>query len=494
MKNLIKYRFLLCSCLLLLFTSCEDILTEEPTSFLTPGTFPSNEKDAIAATNAAYSRLYSSIISFYYAFTPSDIAFQGRHNTRPVSYFTNLNSLNGDAVVMWQRNYQGIARANTVIDLVPSVEMNTDLRSRLVAEANFLRAFYYFELVRVYGGVPIIDHVLSGPDELIGVTRNTVDEVYALIQQDLTDAIGGLPGSYSDNEKGRATKWAAMAMLAKVHMTRGNFQAANDLLQQIVSSGEFGLVADYELLFGEQAEHQLFPDKDGNLVNENIFDIQWKQDERGDFVQNWVGSRDLEVGGTTALGGGWENMLPTVDLEAMFEEGDKRKAVSFVTEINGNLLESPRTPGAGPITGKYLNPGGTPPKTNNGGQNTYLYRYADILLLRAEAENEVNGPANAYAFINQVRERAGLAPLSGLDQEGLRQAIRRERAVELSFEGHRKYDLLRWGVFVETIRNTVDPNMEIPRANVQEFHVLMPVPQREIDISAGSLVQNPGYN
>lgn len=492
MKNIIKFPIIFLS-MLVLFASCQDILTEEPTSFLTPGTFPANEKDAIAATNAAYSRLYGSIISFYYAFTPSDIAFQGRHNTRPVSYFTNLTSLNGDAVVMWQENYQGIARANTVIELVPAVEMDTELRSRLVGEAQFLRAFYYFELVRVYGGVPIIDRVLSGPDELIGVTRNTVDEVYALIVQDLTAAIAALPDSYPDSDKGRATKWAAASMLAKVHMTRQNFSAANELLQQIIASGEFGLVADYNSLFGEQAEHRLMPDKNGNLVNENIFDIQWKQDERGDFVQNWVGSRDIEVGGTIALGGGWENMLPTVDLEGMFEAGDLRKSISYVTEINGNLLESPRTPGAGPITGKYLNASGTPPKTNNGGQNTYLYRYSDILLLRAEAENELNGPSNAYEFINLVRERAGLDPLSGLDQETLRQAIRRERAVELSFEGHRKYDLLRWGVFVETIRNTQEPAMEIPRNNIQAFHVLMPVPQREIDISNGTINQNPGY-
>lgn len=492
MNSVFKYSFLLLS-FLVVFASCKDILTEEPTSFLTPGTFPANEKDAIAATNAAYSRLYSSVISFYYAFTPSDVSFQGRHNTRPVSYFTNLTSLNGDAVVMWQRNYQGIARANTVIGLVPDVEMDTELRSRLVAEAKFLRAFYYFELVRVYGGVPIIDRILSGPDELIGVTRNTAGEVFELIERDLTEATAGLPDSYPDSEKGRATKWAAATMLAKVHMTQQDFGPANELLKQIVDSGEFGLAADYESLFGEQAEHTLLPDKDGNLVNENVFDIQWKQDERGDFIQNWVGSRDVEVGGTTAIGGGWENMLPTEDFLLMFEEGDKRKSISYVTEIDGNVLESPRTPGAGPITGKYLNPNGVAPKNNNGGQNTYLFRYADVLLLRAEAENEINGPTTAFPFINQVRERAGLEPLRDLDQEGLRQAIRKERATELSFEGHRKFDLLRWGVFVPTIRNTVEPAMEIPRANIQEFHVLMPVPQREIDISNGSIMQNPGY-
>jgi len=492
MYKVLKYLFLLPS-LVLCLGSCQDILTEEPKSFLTPGNFPANEKDAIAATNAAYSRLYSSIISFYYAFTPSDVAFQGRHNTRPVSYFTNLTSLNGDAVVMWQRNYQGIARANTVIDLVPDVEMNEELRNRLVAEAKFLRAFYYFELVRVYGGVPIIDKVLSGPDELKGVTRNSAEEVYTLIEQDLSEAMPALPNSYPDGQKGRATKWAAATMLAKVHMTQQDFGPANELLKQIIESGEFGLAADYNSLFGEQAEHQLLPGKDGDLVNENIFDIQWRQDERGDFIQNWVGSRDVEVGGITAIGGGWENMLPTQDFLGMFEEGDKRKDISYVTEINGNVLESPRTPGAGPITGKYLNPQGAPPKGNNGGQNTYLFRYADVLLLRAETENELIGPAGAYPFINEVRDRAGLPPLENMDQESMRQAIRKERATELSFEGHRKYDLLRWGTFVETIRGVKEPAMEIPRTNIQDFHVLMPVPQREIDISNGSITQNPGY-
>jgi hypothetical protein len=413
---------------------------------------------------------------------------------RPVSYFTNLTSLNGDAVVMWQRNYQGVARANTVIDLVPEVDMDPDLRSRLVAEAKFLRAFYYFELARVYGGVPIIDKILSGPDELEGVTRNSVDEVYTLIVKDLQEAIPLLPNSYPDDEKGRATKWAAMTMLAKVYMTQQDFASANDLLQQVINSGEFGLVADYESLFGEPAEHRPLPDKDGQLVNENVFDIQWKQDDRNDFIQSWVGSRDVEVGGVTAIGGGWENMLPTQDFLEMFEEGDKRKDISFVTELDGNLLESPRTPGAGPITGKYLNANGTPPKGNNGGQNTYLFRYADVLLLRAEAENEVNGPSAAYVYINQVRERAGLPELENLDKEAFRQAVRKERATELSFEGHRKYDLLRWGIFVPTIRGIKEPAMEIPKNNIQDFHVLMPVPQREIDISNGSITQNPGYD
>ena len=491
MKN--TYIYLLLIFMIMAGTSCEDIITEVPKSFLVPGTFPANEKDAVAATVAAYTKLHSSIISFYYGFTPSDIAFQGQHNMRPVSWFINLTSLNGDATVMWQQNYQGIGLANTVIQYVPDVEMDESLRNQLVAEAKFLRAFYYFELVRTYGGVPIIEEVISDPSMLVGITRDSEGDIYGVIERDLVDAIADLAEEYAVKELGRATKWSATALLARVHLAQSEWPEANTRAQEVISSGKYGLAADYNLLWSQNSEHIPLPDKDGELVNENVFDIQFRQDERNDFKQSWVGSRDTEVGGTNVVGGGWENMLPTDDFLAMFEPGDLRQDISYVTELDGNVLESPRTPGAGPITGKYLNADGDLPKGNNGSQNTYVVRYADVLLMKAEAENEQNGPANAYPFINQVRERAGLSPLSGLDQSSFRDALRKERATELSFEGIRKYDLLRWGLFVETIRNTTDPHMETPRANIQSYHVLMPIPNREIEISEGSLVQNEGY-
>jgi hypothetical protein len=479
----------------ILLVSCDDIITEKPIDFLVPGSFPASEQDALAATTAAYTRLHSNIISFYYAFTPSDIAFQGQHNMRPVSWFLDLNDNNGDATAMWQSNYQGIALANTVIQFVPDVPMNDDyLKERLIAEAKFLRAFYYFELVRVYGDVPLFTEVVSNTDELVGITRNSVEEVYNLIEQDLSEALSVLPNEYVGEDMGRATKWSATALLAKVHLTQNEWLEANTMAQQVIASGMFGLVADYNSLWSQNAEYVLMPDKSGVLVNENVFDIQFEQDERNDFKQSWVGSRDTEiVGATNAVGGGWENMLPTTDYLAMFEEGDLRKDISYVTELNGNVLESPRTPGAGPVTGKYFNVDGDAPKGNNGSQNTYVVRYSDVLLMRAEAENELNGPTNAYPFINQVRERAGLPALSGLDQNSFREALRKERATELGFEGHRKYDLLRWGVFIETIRNSSDPHLETPAANIQDHHVLMPVPAREREISEGSLTQNPGY-
>ncbi|NKI28400.1 RagB/SusD family nutrient uptake outer membrane protein [Arenibacter sp. 6A1] len=491
MKNLI-YIILLAGITLV---SCDDIITEKPIDFLVPGSFPANEQDALAATTAAYTRLHNSIISFYYGFTPSDIAFQGQHNMRPISWFLDLNDNNGDATALWQSNYQGIALANTVIEYVPNVPMNDqNLKERLIAEAKFLRAFYYFELVRVYGEVPILTEVISNTDELIGITRNSVEEVYALIEQDLIEALSILPSEYDAEEKGRATKWSATALLAKVHLTQGEWLEANTRAEEVIASGMFGLVADYNSLWSQNAEYVLMPDKNGVLVNENVFDIQFEQDERNDYKQSWVGSRDTEiVGATNAVGGGWENMLPTTTYLNMFEDGDLRKEISYITELDGNVLESPRTPGAGPITGKYLNIDGDAPKTNNGSQNTYVIRYSDVLLMRAEAENELNGPTNAYPFINLVRERAGLSPLFGLDQTSFRLALRKERATELGFEGHRKYDLLRWGVFVETVRSASDPHLAVPASNIQNHHILLPVPAREREISEGSLSQNPGY-
>ena len=492
MKNIIHISLMLV--LLIVVSSCEDILTEKPKSFLTPGVFPTTEQDAIAATNAAYSRIYAGARDLYVAFVPSDITFQGYHNKRPLTWFTGLDAFNGDSNSIWQTAYEGISRCNTVIDLVPDVDMNTTIRDRLVGEAKFCRAWYYFRMVQLYGGLPIIDGVLTGPDELEGIARASVADVYALVKQDCLDAIAVLPDSYSSSEMGRATKWAAVGLLAKVHLTLQEWGDANTRCNEIIASGQFGLYADYNNNFGEEKEHQMFPDKDGTLVMENIWDVQFARDEKGHTVTQQSGSRDVEVGGNVNHYGGFENMLPTEVFETYFEPGDTRMAISYIKQIGTNVLESTRTPGAGPISGKYHNPTQAPPTQFNSGNNINFLRYADILLMQAEAENEMSGPtAAAYTSVNLVRERAGITPLSGLTQDGLRQAIRKERACELSFEGHRRLDLLRWGIFVETIRNSTSQFMTQQAAAIQDFHILLPVPNNEVEASNGSIAQNPGY-
>ncbi len=475
-------------------SSCENILTENPHSFLTPENFPKTEKDAIAATNAVYSRLFSSPREIYYAFVTTDEAFQGYHNKRPLTYFKDLNGFNDDCNSLWQEAYAGVARANTAIDYIPLVNMNETLKKRLVAEAKFLRAYYYFGLVQKYGAVPIVDKTLNGTEELVGITRSPVTDVYKLIKKDLTEAKPDLPVSYPDAEVGRATKWAATGILAKVHLTLQEWGDAVTQCDEIISSGQFGLIADYNNLFGVENEHKLFPDKSGKLTDENIWDVQFALDERPNTITQQTGSRDKTIGGNKNIYGGFENMIPPETFPKMFETGDKRLAISYITTINGHVLKSTTTPGAGPISGKYHNLNSGPPIPANSPNNFYVIRYADVLLMRAEAENELNGPNNAYSAINLVRERAGIPALSGLSKESFRLAIRKERATELSFEGHRRLDLLRWGIYVETIRNSTSKFLAEPAANIQDYNVLLPVPNNEIAASNGSLVQNPGYN
>lgn len=478
----------------IIFSSCEDLLTENPNSFLTPENFPKTEKDAIAATNAAYSRLFSSPREIYYAFVTTDEAFQGYHNKRPLTFFIDLNGFNDDSNSLWQEAYAGVARANTVIDYVPLVNMNETLKKRLVGEAKFLRAYYYFGLVQKYGAVPIVDKTLDGPGDLAGVTRSPVNEVYALIKKDLLSAKADLPDSYPDAEKGRATKWAATGILAKVHLTLKEWADAVKQCDEIISSGQFGLIADYNKLFGVENEHKLFPNKSGKLTNENIWDVEFALDERPNTITQQTGSRDKTIGGNKTIYGGFENMIPPETFVKLFEKDDKRLAISYITTVNGRVLQSTSTPGAGPISGKYHNLNSGSPIPANSPNNFYVLRYADVLLMRAEAENELNGPGNAYQFINLVRERAGIPALSSLTKDSFTLAIRKERATELSFEGHRRYDLLRWGIYVQTIRNSTSKFLVEPAANIKDFHVLLPVPNNEIAASNGSLVQNPGYN
>lgn len=484
--------FSLLSCIAI--TSCQDLLTENPKSFLTPENFPTTEKDAIAATNAVYSRLFSSPRELYFAFVPSDEAFQGYHNKRPLTYFAGLNGLDEDTNSLWQEAYAGISRANTVIDYVPLVVMNETTQKRLVGEAKFLRAYYYFGLVRKYGPVPIVSKALTSAADFEGVTRNPVSEVYKLIKQDLLESKMVLPDSYPSAEIGRATKWAAIGTLAKVYLTLEEWGDAIKQCDEIISSGKFNLIADYNKLFLVENEHKLFPNKNGALVNENIWDVQYAVDERPNTITQQTGSRDKTIGGNKAIYGGFENMIPPNTFFTLFEKGDKRLAISYITTVNGRVLQSTTTPGAGPISGKYHNLASGLPIPANSGNNLYVLRYADVLLMRAEAENELIGPSNAYSFINLVRERAGIPALAGLNKESFRIAIRKERATELSFEGHRRYDLLRWGIFVETIKNSTSPFLKDPAAAIQDYHKLLPVPFNEISASNGSIKQNPGYN
>lgn len=495
MKN---FKYIIILFLFAGLSSCEDIITEEPLDFLAPGVFPSSEGDAISALTGAYSNLHRRWTQWHHATTGTDMAVHGTHNRgRQGIWYTNLTPTDGWSRNIYLDNYLGIAAANTVISGVPTIEMDESLKNQIIGEAKFLRALYYFELKNFYGGVVIIEEPVTGelPE---GIARNTVAEVNAFVEQDLIDAIDVLPGSYSGSDLGRATKWAATALLGKVHLYQEEWVEANVRFDEVINSGAYGLVADYNALFPQANEFLQLPGIDGNPVTEVIFDVQFQLDIRNANMQSATGSRDGDIfNANNGIGGGFENSLPTQTFPDNFEDGDSRLDISYVTvlppdepgDTEDNILVSPISTGYGPICGKYINAEG-----DRASSNEIMIRYADVLLMRAEAENELNGPTNAYQYINQVRQRAGVPDLAGLSQEEFTTALRKERFTELSFEGHRKHDLIRWGIFLETVRNSTDRLLsEFVGVNIKDHNILLPIPAAEIEISNSSIEQNPGY-
>lgn len=494
---------------LLMNLSCSDILTEDPPSFVTVENFFQNEADARAAVIAIYTHLHPRPDQFLPGIWGTDVAFDRRPNE--IANYNAPWTPIGFTSQMWNESWLGIAAANSAIVNIPNVPEDQSVLDALIGEARFLRAYYYFYLAQYFGDVPIILEPATSLDEIFaGQVRQPIDDVYNnVILPDLMAAVGSLPSTYGDVDRGRATVDAANGFLAKVYAVRQQWANVITATDVVISGGRYDLVADYaDLWRGSAGEFQLYPNKNGQPVEEKIFDVQYKTNVRGAQTHTQFG--DLaSIGDWTPAEAGWSNVLPTLDWFNSFDPADERLEKSFylVNGSNGGPTwnfgrelgpdgepntddDEPR-----PYITKYLDPG-VPQVRNNGNVNINLLRYADVLLLRAEAENELNGPGGAYPYINAVRERAGLPGLSGLDQASFREAIIDERAWELGMEGHRRWDLLRWGILGEKINGiSEDPDYlsYIQQLGFQPQYVLFPIPQDAIDNSRGNLEQNDGY-
>lgn len=497
---------------MLLAFSCGDILTEEPPSFVTVENFFQNEADARAAVIAIYTYLYRGPSEFLPSIWGTDVAFDRRGNNSLANYNTPWNPSMGAISTMWNQAWLGIATANSAINNIPNVPEDPAVLDPLIGEARFLRAYYYFYLAQYFGDLPIVTEPATSLDEIFaGQVRQPVADVYNnVIIPDLIAATGSLSVSYDDTNKGRATVDAANALLAKVYAVRKQWSDVVTATEAVISGGRYDLLADYaDLWRGSAGEFQTYANKDGQQVEEKIFDVQFKTNQRGTQTHTQFGDLNSRGNGFTQPEGGWSNVLPTFDWFNSFDPADERLAKSFFLENAdnggptwnfGRELGPDETPNTAddesrPYIVKYLDPGVVQVR-NNGNVNTNLLRYADVLLLRAEAENELTGPDAAYPFINAVRERAGLAGLSGLDQASFKDAIVDERAWELGMEGLRRWDLLRWGLLGEKINGiTDDPDYlaYIQAFGFQDHYVLFPIPQDAIDASRGNLEQNFGY-
>lgn len=384
----------------------------------------------------------------------------------------------------WKAVYHNIARCNVVLMHLDAAT-DAQLRTQYEAEARFIRAYHYFNLVRLYGPVFIVDKRLD-PVSALHYERSSVEEVYAFITTDLQFAEANLPSSYPASELGRVTCWAAKGLLAKVRMTQGLYDdETKRLLEDIITKGGFGLQPTYAAVF----------DIGNELNSEIIFAIRYTSGGLGlgSPFGNWFAP--LQSGASVINGDGSGYNYPTDDLVSMYSSSDTRRDATIAldyTNDRGQVVDRR-------YVTKYLSP---VMLKGDGDKDWPVLRYADVLLLYAEVLNETDGPDAALPYINMTRSRAGLADLTSAqaaNRHQMRMAIEKERRLELAYENHRWFDLIRTNRIIEvmtehwTTENYYSSiTAETGPIVINENLTLLPIPQKEIDIQQ-DITQNIGY-
>jgi len=471
MKNII---YLFTS--ILLITSCSDFLEEDPEAFFTDSNFYNSESDAVAAVNAIYAHLgsgnyYGGNNMWELADITTDLLSEGQGSTSERISLQEyiFNSSDNIFEEVWREVYESINDANVAIEKIPLADIDEVIKNRLVGEAKFLRALNYFDLLRIYGEVPLITMSTKGLDGL-NVEKNSIDEIYTQIISDLEDAEqSGLEGEII---KGRVTDKAVKALLGKVLLYQYYVDGNSESLVKAIAS----LEAVIEPLTLSPSDVW---NKENEASSEFIFSVQFVG-RRGGIGSNYM--EGFAVRGAPSPLTGFSSAIAEEEFLNSFADEDLRKEAS----ARNSFIIDGETITFEPHVWKYFDASETNPSDTD--INWPIIRMADVWLFLAEAENELNnGPtAKAYAAVNEVRNRAGLQDLPlGLSQVEFLDALVQERAWELCFEGQRWFDLNRTGKLIATISEYGQP---IDASK----HTVFPIPLRELDTNP-SLVQNPGY-
>ncbi len=478
------YAFLIFS---FLYIGCDD-LDRFPLSTLSEGTFWQTAEDATMGVNGVYNVLADNRM-YRDFFIQTDGIANNMLSAYSFDGFLEISENRGwDASSpvprdFWAKSYEGIVRANQVLTHVPDIEMDAGLKNRLLGEASFLRALFYFHLSNLWGDVPLILELQQVGEEAL-VPRDPKSAVLNSIFDDLSFAINNLPDSYSTSDLGRATKGAALGLKSRVHLYQKEYA-------QVISAVNAVTQLGYDLVPMDEWPNQFLPEGENN-ESESIFEVQFTGN-----TGSGTGSGSLQSNaGIPGITGG--GLYPTQNLVEAFEENDPRKAWTVLlpdTEFAGVVFSPGGQDSNFGQTG-FARKKGVIPQANIGGegdQNAVVIRYAEMLLNLAEAENELNGPTGAYEPINKIRNRVGLDDLpEGLSQDEMRDAIKQERRVELAFEGHHYFDLLRYGPI--DMQASMESVVNVP-GHARYFDpkvMLWPVPQTEMDVNP-NLTQNPGW-
>jgi hypothetical protein len=472
-----KLKAVLITCLILILSSgCEkEFLEKSPPDSLTEDGFYNSAERAEMGVNAIYVSLqqaWSENVSRIHEVPTGEVVLS---NTTPLAYndFTYHPALT-QIHSTWTGIYEGIVRANAVIKNVPSIEMADALKNQYLGEAKFLRALNYFTLTNLFGEVPLITEPLATTDDAL-VAKSSVADINNVIIADLESAIAGLPVSYSGNNLGRATKGAAQALLGKVYLYNKDYVKAEQLFSTVIGSNTYALMDNFQ-----EAWHRSFENN-----RESLFEIQFA-DIGGGGTNNRNGSHLPAVNGATG------STLATQRAVDAFEPGDPRLGYSifqsgdeFAPNISAALAVFDPVWSA---TGYAVKKGMWPIMYVNGsGINYPLITYADVLLMYAEAANELGMLDEARDAVNQVRQRPSvnmpvLTTANTGNKEDMFDAIVHERQVELMFMFQRFMDLKRWGLAQQVLG---------PLGYTTK-HNLFPIPQLELDINP-KLTQNPGW-
>jgi hypothetical protein len=494
-----KTRIILFFSVIILLIGCTDFLKTDPQGQLIEASFPVSSSDALLATNA----IYAAVRDWYYNSggypildIMSDDAYKGSNKNdqlATVGAYDNFTfNTTGDGLDRWWATlYQGIKWANVVTERVSVIPMDTTLRNRYVGEARFLRGLFYFDLVRAWGGVPLV--TTTNPPLHLG--KATTQDIYNLIVSDLQYADTHLTkrSELISSDRGRATSGAAEALLARVYLFQNDFVNAEKYALKVIQSNEYSLEPRFIDATGVN----------GNNGVESIFEV------------GALGVEDFNGGGaqyanTQGVRGtpnrGWGFNRPSIELRKSFEQGDPRLKGTIIDlgdVIDGVFIKGDPDPANDPVVtlnqnGDTINiqcynrkvwtPGNDTP--TQWSHHRRLIRYADVLLMAAEALNENGKQPEALIYLNQVRKRARggniliLPDVAVTDKNLLRDKIFLERRHELALEGERFWDLVRTGRAATVLG---------PLGFVPGKHELLPIHQSEIDISQGSLTQNPNY-
>ncbi|MEQ8220648.1 MAG: RagB/SusD family nutrient uptake outer membrane protein [Arenibacter sp.] len=509
------------------FLGCEKFLEEEPRALIAPETFFASENDARQAVNGIYgilknNSIYGQVGLDHFYDNGADIIEPNRsaNFVEPIGNYS-MNEALADVSVQkmsvsdtWKDLYRIIFSANIIIDRVTgNTAISQDAQIDIIAETTFIRALCYWHITNLWGAAPYYTEPLT-IDEVRVLGRTDKETIVNGVLADLQFAQANLQDSYTGDQSGRASKWAAAIIEAKIYMQQKKWQPGLDKCLQIINQSPHTLLPTYAEVFDPSNEYNA----------EIIWSLDFAKDIRSQFEEgtvredgtlpaafgngNWRPSmfsprlRDepknssersalaaaLSERGEAFNGTGLQ--VASKDFAEKFPLNDLRRPLNIADTYLGFELNFPYMP-------KFWNLNVDSSPRFNHSDNRLIFRLADVYLMAAECENEINGPGNAYQYIHPIRERAYSTQaeweLVGLSQQEFREAIYDERKWELAGECFRRYDLIRWGILLDVVQN-LEYRFWKPNENIKPYHVLLPIPLQELELNPALLDSDPTNN